>query len=87
MLSSYTHAGRAFPVVAGFRTALIIASVLCAVTGVISLVLPGRPTAPPPADVVDEERLRVMEEESEVAGAGLMLSDEPVAFDAGVEGA
>jgi MFS family permease len=78
VLSSYTHHGHTFPTVDGFRTALVIASALCAATAVISYVLPGRQAGRAPAPSSDElgGRLLIMEEESEVVGAGLMLGDE-----------
>jgi MFS family permease len=78
ILSSFTHPGRTFPTVGGFRTALLVASGLCLVTAVISYVLPG-PTAnrrrAEPDGAREPEDL-VMEEEMELAGAGLMLAEE-----------
>jgi MFS family permease len=78
VLSSYTHHGSTFPTVEGFRTALVIASVLCVATAVLSYVLPGRQAnrTPGPAEEDLQEQFVIMEEESEVVGAGLMLSDE-----------
>ena len=88
VLSSYTRHGQAFPTVEGFRTALIIASSLCAVTAVISYVLPGPQANRPPASDADgmERGMEIMEEESEVVGAGLMLGDEQVPVASQVDG-
>ena len=72
----------------GFRTALIIASGLCAATAVISYVLPGPQAdgSPAPDEDALERRLAIMEEESEVVGAGLMLSDEQVSVASEAQG-
>jgi MFS family permease len=80
VLSSFTHSGHTFPTVGGFRTALIIASALCLATAVISYVLPGAQAnrATVPADDALDAELAIMEEESEVVGAGLMLDEERV---------
>jgi MFS family permease len=78
VLSSYTHHGHTFPTVDGFTTVLVIASALCLATAVVSYVLPGRlanrPALLEDGDVAAE--ILVMEEESEVVGAGIMLGDE-----------
>jgi len=80
VLSSYTRHGEAFPTVEGFRAALLIASGLCALTAVVSYLLPGPQAdrAPASGEDVVERRVGVMEEESEVVGAGLMLGEEQV---------
>lgn len=80
VLSSYTHHGHTFPTVEGFRTALTIASGLCATTAVISFVLPGRQASGAATALGVEEQVLIMEEESEVIGAGLMLDDEQVSL-------
>jgi MFS family permease len=80
VLTSYTHPGHTFPTVGGFRTALLVASALCLATAVISYVLPGRAAGRPPSPKGSEPagEERVMEEEAELAGAGMMLADEQV---------
>ena len=87
ILSTYTHHGHAFPTVGGFRTALVVASALCLVTAVISYVLPGRQANRPLTEEADDlvGPVTVMEEESEVVGAGLMLGDEQVPLPARTE--
>jgi MFS family permease len=86
ILTSYTHPGHTFPTVGGFRTALLVASGLCLATAVISYVLPGpaanRTTAPEDAGRQAEEQ--IMEEENELAGAGLMLAEEQLPLTGGV---
>ena len=42
VLSAYTHSGHTFPTVGGFRTALILAAIICGVTALLSYVLPGQ---------------------------------------------
>ena len=78
ILLSFTHPGHTFPTVGGFHTALLVASGLCLATAVISYVLPGpaanqRPVEP---DATRGHEDRVLEEETELAGAGLMLAGE-----------
>ena len=87
ILSTYTHHGHAFPTVGGFRTALVVASALCLATAVISYVLPGRQANRPLTEEADDlvGPVTVMEEESEVVGAGLMLGDEQVPLPARTE--
>ena len=78
ILSSFTHPGHTFPSVGGFHAALLVASSLCLATAVISYLLPGPTTAmrrTEPEGPAAREDL-VMEEESELAGAGLMLAEE-----------
>jgi MFS family permease len=77
VLTGYTHPGSRLPEVGGFRTALLVAASLCAITAVISYVLPGpaanrRPELPDPREDDLEE---LAEEEAEFAGAGAMLAD------------
>jgi MFS family permease len=85
VLSAYTRRGHTFPTVGGFRTALIIASALCAATAVVSYVLPGRQADREPGSGELEGRVQIMEEESEVVGAGLMLNDEQLPLPTGGE--
>ncbi len=78
VLTAYTHRGRTFPEAEGFRVALVAASGLCVVTAVLSYVLPGRGIRPG-SSPSGRQRDRVdltMEEEAELAGAGLLLGPE-----------
>jgi MFS family permease len=78
VLSAFTHHGQALPQVGGFQVALIVSAALGVTTAVVSFVLPEGartlPSAPAGTDLT-------MEEEAELAGAGIMLADEPEAFD------
>jgi predicted MFS family arabinose efflux permease len=77
VLTANTRAGQAIPDVAGFRLTLVIAAGVCAATAVISFVLPGR-TAPAGRAERRGERAEleeIMEEEAELAGAGLVLAE------------
>ena len=80
VLIAFTHPGHTFPTVGGFRTALLVASGLCLLTAVVSYVLPGGGVGRPPAgdgqDATRRREDRIMEEEAELAGAGLMLAEE-----------
>jgi MFS family permease len=74
ILAGYTHAHEAFPSVGGFRTTLLLGGALCLLTAVITYVLPGRSVNARPQSI-DADELIAMEENAEIAGAGLMLAD------------
>ena len=80
ILIAFTHPGHTFPTVGGFHAALLVASGLCLVTAVISYVLPGagvnrlRPDTE--HDATRQREDRILEEEAELAGTGLMLAEE-----------
>jgi hypothetical protein len=80
ILIAFTHPGHTFPTVGGFHAALLVASGLCLVTAVISYVLPGagvnRPTPEIEHDANRQREDRILEEEAELAGTGLMLAEE-----------
>jgi len=86
VLAIYTHRGHRFPTAGGFRTALVCASGLCLATAVLSFVLPGRGVSHRLALSDDErEEVDLMEqEEAELAGAGIMLAEEPLPFERGM---
>jgi MFS family permease len=73
VLISYTKSGETYPTYEGFRVTLIIATALCAATAVLSFLLPGKSVGPSTA--LSKEVKELMQEEAEVQGAGLMLSD------------
>jgi MFS family permease len=77
VLMAHTRPGQALPDVAGFRDTLLIAAAICAATAIISFVLPGRTAERRPAATADErkELEEIMEEEAELAGAGLVLAE------------
>jgi hypothetical protein len=59
---------------------------LCLATAVLSFVLPGRGVSQRPA-LTDDEREDVgqmEQEEGELAGAGVMLAEEPLPFERGM---
>jgi MFS family permease len=70
VLTAYTHAGATFPTAGGFHTTLLLACGLCLLTAVLTYILPG--TATPTALSHGAERL--LEEEAEIGGAGLLLT-------------
>jgi len=80
ILIAFTHPGHTFPTVGGFHTALLVASGLCLLTAFISYVLPGaeanRPMPGTGPDATREREDHIMEEEAELAGAGVMLAEE-----------
>ena len=78
ILIAFTDPGHTFPTVGGFHAALLVASGLCLLTAVISYVLPGAEAKrhTPEHDVAREREDRIMGEEAELAGAGLMLAEE-----------
>jgi predicted phage tail protein len=80
ILIAFTHPGHTFPTVGGFHTALLVASGLCIVTAGISYMLPGAASTARASrvesDGAREREDRIMEEEAELAGAGLMLAEE-----------
>jgi MFS family permease len=78
ILAAYTSPGDSYPSVGGFRTALLIGAALCLLTAVLTFVLPGaaaktRTTLSDPA--AETEAIDEMEENAELAGAGLMLDE------------
>jgi MFS family permease len=80
VLMSHTRHGQSLPDVNGFKVALIIASLLCLATAVVSFVLPGKASSRRNALSVGEERGLevVMKDEAELAGAGLIAGEEPL---------
>jgi len=77
VLTVYTHPGDTFPTYEGFRVTLIIATALCVATALLSYLLPGRAPAP------DQELGRLMGEEAEIEGVGLMLAEDPLGGEPG----
>jgi MFS family permease len=77
VLMAHTRAGQALPDVTGFRDTLLIAAGICVATALLSFLLPGREGARGPARGTpeDEELEEIMEEEAELAGAGLVLAE------------
>jgi MFS family permease len=73
VLVSSTRSGQIYPTYEGFRVTLILATVLCASTALLSFVLPGSSAARPAMSTGLRDLMR---EEAEVEGAGLMLADE-----------
>ena len=87
VLLGYTHHGHIYPEIDGFRAVLFVSAGLGFATALLSFVLPGHTVAAVPAS--DHDRAAVdelMEEEAELAGAGLMLSDDHDPLDEGTEG-
>jgi MFS family permease len=79
VLTAYTESGRTYPAYQGFRVTLIVATALCVTTALLSFLLPGKVTGP--LSVATKELDEFMQEEAELEGAGLMLSDDPLGFD------
>jgi MFS family permease len=75
VLMAHTPRGQALPNVAGFRDTLLIGAGICAATAVLSFVLPGRTDGAARTASEEEELEEVMEEEAELAGAGLVLAE------------
>jgi MFS family permease len=73
VLVTFTAPGHTYPSYEGFRVTLIVATALCALTAVVSYVLPGRVSGP-----VSKETVERMEEEAEVEAVGLMLAEDPL---------
>ena len=76
VLIAYTAPGATYPSERGFQVTLIVATVLCVVTALLSYVLPGDSTSHP--SMLSVEVAEMMEEEAEVEGVGLMLADDPL---------
>ncbi len=74
MLRAYTHGGHTFPSFEGFRVTLIVATALCVMTALLSYLLPGNARGRPPQPTEKVERM--MEDDAEVEGVGLMLAGE-----------
>jgi MFS family permease len=76
VLLGYTRPHQIFPEVGGFHVALLISAGLGVVTAIVSFVLPGKAPAPAPLSAKRQVELEVaMEEEAELSGAGLMLTE------------
>ncbi len=75
VLTAYTNPGRTFPTFEGFRVTLMVATALCVMTAVLSYLLPGQSTGRRP---LTREVEKMMQEEAEVEGAGLMLAEDPL---------
>jgi len=77
VLMAHTSPGQSLPDVEGFRDTLLIAAGICVATAVISFVLPGRTAGRGPAPDTREgkELEEIMQEEAELAGAGLVLAE------------
>jgi len=74
VLMAHTRPGQTLPGVDGFRVTLLIAAGFCLVTAIVSFVLPGAmPVRQAPNARQREDLEAVMEEEAELAGAGLVL--------------
>jgi MFS family permease len=81
VLLAHTPHGQALPDVSGFMMTLIIAAGLCLVTAVVSFLLPGRKASSPYVSTVNEDdREALMKGEAELAGTGLVASEELVPF-------
>jgi MFS family permease len=78
VLMSHTRHSQSLPDVDGFKVALIVASVLCLATAVVSFVLPGKASSRRNALTVGEERDLevVMRDEAELGGTGLIAGDQ-----------
>jgi MFS family permease len=85
VLNAFTHAGSTFPTFSGFRVTLIVATALCAMTALLSYLLPGRAAQrqPPPTEEVE----RMMEDEAEIESASLMLAGETLGIEHDASGA
>jgi MFS family permease len=75
VLTTYTTAGHTYPSYQGFRVTLIVATALCIATALLSYLLPGRSVGEPSAP--SEEVEKMMKEDAEVEGVGLMLAEDP----------
>jgi MFS family permease len=81
VLLGYTTHGQIFPEVGGFHTALLISAALGVATALISFVLPGKGARPAMLSPHEHEELDLaMEEQAELAGAGVMLADDVEPF-------
>jgi MFS family permease len=77
VLMAHTSRGQALPNASGFRDTLLIGAAIGLLTAGVSFVLPGRTERRRPALTADESHklAEFMEEEAELAGAGLVLTD------------
>ena len=77
VLMAHTPPGQALPNVSGFEDTLLIAAGICVATAILSFVLPGRMAVQGPVRSTreEEELEEIMEEEAELAGAGLVLAE------------
>ena len=73
VLIGFTAPGHIYPSYQGFRVTLIVATVLCATTALVSYLLPGRVTSGMPEDVKE-----MMKEEGEIEAVGLLLAEDPL---------
>ena len=87
VLSAFTHHGQPLPEVGGFRVALVISAALGVATAVVSFLLPERvdATGQPPDPVERDALEREMKAEAELAGVGVMLTDEHEPLEIGRE--
>ena len=82
VLLAYTKEGQTYPSEAGFRVALLAASGFCLATALLAYLLPGRSGARA-SSLTGQQRQALAEmvkEEGELAGAGIMLAEDPVPF-------
>jgi MFS family permease len=77
VLLAHTPHGQVLPDVGGFVVTLIIAAGLCLVTAVVSFALPGRKASSSDVFTVNEDdREALMKGEAELAGTGLVSSEQ-----------
>lgn len=81
VLVSFTPRGHIYPSYEGFRVTLIVATALCAVTALLSYLLPGKLIAGQ-----TEELREMMQEEAEVEATGLMLAEDALGTESSGQG-